>query len=642
MASLEVSRSVPLDNTTPPLPQVAGYIHPEPDMYPRYPFVMKRAIMSRAYISHFVISLAFLIWRLYSMYEDIDEQTAIVKERLLRECREIERVANEFLNLQRIVAERANAATTQFLNYTIQKTVRILIAILDMIIELLISALLIIQSVITCFIQALLTTTLDVLIKFAEQVEKVLEGLLNAGRVVFNGINNGIEKSANFFKNLFRINKPDIDLPSIEKIELPFDIQESLKRARDAIPPYDFVGTKVGELISKPANETISKLNSRADELKVRGDIFRVPSIRNASFCDASLQTQTIDQIADGFKTILIACMALTGFIILLTIAIKIYLVWKRFSKYEARVEAYVADFRRQERRSLNEATVHGLYYGLNRGKVAEVANTFANSVSRTPLGRRRVLWTLDYLFHKPSFICIAVGMFGLLLGFVQLQGLDQLEQQHLPQLVRDMNGTTFAMVGNVNDTLYNNTGYLVETANRGLQRIQDGINRRLFEPAGELAEKVQFGVQAFMNDSSQHVKLSLAVPIFDAFLMDFAKCFLSNPLRGFLKILEIIEGMRVDLPKLDQQLFLLNQTAIDRTAKRVQQVTIGDPVYDEEGHILRYQGGVIPDFIDRWRRRVWREILYSGITLGFGLLIVLQAAIANVYFFFKTRKLRI
>jgi hypothetical protein len=204
------------------------------------------------------------------------------------------------------------------------------------------------------------------------------------------------------------------------------------------------------------------------------------------------------------------------------------------------------------------------------------------------------------------------------------------------------MNGTTFAMVGNVNDTLYNNTGYLVETANRGLQRIQDGINRRLFEPAGELAEKVQFGVQAFMNDSSQHVKLSLAVPIFDAFLMDFAKCFLSNPLRGFLKILEIIEGMRVDLPKLDQQLFLLNQTAIDRTAKRVQQVTIGDPVYDEEGHILRYQGGVIPDFIDRWRRRVWREILYSGITLGFGLLIVLQAAIANVYFFFKTRKLRI
>ena len=598
---------------------------------PRYPFVMRNGLLSRAYVTPFVISLLFLIWRLYLNYAAVDVQTQELRMQIMGECHDVERMTDEFLALQVVIVERANDFYLRFINYTIEKTLRILIGVLDILATVFVQFVTAIQSVVTCLGQAIARVALKALAQQAEKIQDFLQKTVDFGADATNAVAGGLETAINKLKDVFSPQSKNVEIPRVKRIELPFDLKKSLESID--VPKDDVVGEKLQELLMKPVELAKQELDRNIEKFRVHQNLFPVPVGTNVTFCAQVLDFRPLEAMSEAFKVILLVCMGFVVLAILISVAFQCLVIYRRFRWYEQRVERFSQDFHSHPY-AMDQALIHGMYYTLNRGAISDWTRWSAVKMARSKTAGNgsvvRIRWLLDYIFHKPSLMCMFVGLFGVILGSMQLYGIDRIEETYLPQMHDSVNQTAFGLLSQVNLAISERTTNLITEANSNMVKAENEINGAIFQPAADFADRTNRTFVASLHANFDHLRDHLHLGLFADFLEDFSTCFLDLRLEGFLRILKVLESMEIHLPQLEQTMFQLSKDRLEHAGTRMQSSLLGV----QEG--VRWVGGVIPRFLDEWRRRARQEVFFSGLTVAFGCLVLVQGMVGFTYFSFR------
>jgi len=467
--------------------------------------------LSRVPFAIWIFILAYLIYRLYGVGQDIEDQRENFKVVIVDTCFQVQNATTELANLHKTVALRGIQETAEFSNFAADLSLDALRGVSKLAVDLAFLVLQFKTKTARCSALAVIDLGSRAFVENADHVEMFVNEQLNATieglQETFDFFADSINEASSTVQGyidqynsvLLQLQSNDIDLPplnvdfpTVSAPQIPLvsfpnttgwespDYQDLEDQLLELINPLRFINDQI---------DRIQIANLSAQDLVERLGLEEELQYEDLDFCqgiDFAVVDREVDRLVVGVRGSIIA----TAVFMFLLMGVEVAVVVVRYRK--------------------------GKYW--------------------------RPLWCTEalseffrYVWHKPSFLCIALGLLGIILfhslRLGTLAAKDSFEENVVSKvrnfseheiglIVDDVNEISRAFASDINSELdkmelvLNQIVTDMNSAAQELQNVQDEANEALDESVGQTTGFAG----SYLVEGIQCLSVILDLPLEDTF----------------------------------------------------------------------------------------------------------------------------
>lgn len=592
--------------------------------------------LSLTWIATPILSLLFVVFRLFSSISDAQDSGDGAKRVLLSSCNSAQTAATVAASLPRYMAEGTNAGIEKAVNDAIdaaRATMIFSLTALEGIIEFIID---IYRSTFLCFLELAVRGTLSVLISATQEFSTFVTGSLNSLRTSIQGdiasANNVIQSAVSAVNNVIpsflniQLSVPTFDIPSLsglQNVTLPTTFQDSLTKLNSTIPTLDDVRQSLDNLIEAPFNALKQELNDSFSTIRFDKSVLPVPATQQLSFCN-DLDTSVVDElIHDLIKVARIGCFLLLGVAILMIIG-NCFVQWYRWRSLKLTLDRV----REEETTTITGAGPMMELSDRNLLSVASsIENPFASRVAYimtrmfrlSPQKNINIRFFFNYIFYAPALACFLIGFFGLISVQLQLVAIHPIQQHYSAQVATQVNSFAQTITDGVNgDMLAQSTAY-ANSVNAQIDTLQTSVNEGVFGWVNGTIVPLNNTIEAFYQDIQNAVQTVFGGTILEAPMQEFVRCLIGTKVEALENAFTFVqENFQVNVPRVEPTVLMLSNQTVQEATTPIALAAVG-------GESNGNDGGIVGNLVNRYVAALEKERLMFLIFLGLWMLVVLM-----------------
>ncbi|KAG8956681.1 plasma membrane fusion protein prm1 [Tulasnella sp. 424] len=593
--------------------------------------------LSLTWIATPILSLLFVVFRLFSSISDAQDSGDGAKRVLLSSCNSAQTAATVAASLPRYMAEGTNDSIERAVNDAIdaaKATMIFSLTALEGIIEFIID---IYRSTFLCFLELAVRGTLSVLIgatqEFSSFVTSSLDSLrtgiqndiASANNVIQSAVS-GVNKLIPSFLNL-QLSVPTFDIPSLsglQNVTLPTTFQDSLTKLNSSLPTLDDVRQSLDNLIETPFNALKQDLNNSFSQIRFDKSVLPVPATQQLTFCN-DLDTSVVDQlIHDLIKVAKIGCFLLLGVAILMIIG-NCFVQWYRWQSLKATLDRV----REEETTTitgagpmmeLSDRNLMSVASSIENPFAARVAYILTRVLRLSPQKNINIRFFLNYIFYAPALACFLIGFFGLISVQLQLAAVHPIQQHYSAQVATQVNNFAQTIADGVNgDMLAQSTAY-ANSVNGQIDTLQTSVNQGVFGWVNGTIVPLNNTIEAFYQDIQNAVQTVFGGTILESPMQEFIRCLIGTKVEALENAFTFVqENFQVNVPRVDPTVLMLSNSTVQEATTPIALAAVG-------GQDTGDDGGIVGNLVNRYVAALEKERIMFLIFLGLWLLVVFMA----------------
>ncbi|KAJ3271133.1 plasma membrane fusion protein prm1 [Borealophlyctis nickersoniae] len=532
---------------------IESYRREDPDSYTPtdQPYIGLKAKLTRAYATHIVFSILLILSMIFVLSQSLQNHGDQAKQRLESACTAMEVASTALASIPHYSARTVNTATVKTINAMMNQVGHTLAGAVHLLNSLVLYLLRRYQRLLLCVLDTLITAGVNAVSNYADQITSFLNtqlaginGAVNSGLSVVNGKAN---------------------------IQIPRDFVDTLRGLKDKVPTLDDVEAKLGDLISTPFKALEGLIETRMANLSslanVEGFVPVPDQASDIRFCEGHLDVGWVDTVVHALTMCLGIAAGVLILVALLVIAFNALLIIYDHVRFERGVRAYAGILRERglfgngvsgadtvvtdsEARSQARDLIHAASNPTLYAMTLRLTNRFFKS----PTSRTRARWFLDYVSHKPSMICLAAGLLGLIFFGLQIWLIGVVKSGTANIVATEMETSVDKVTDLVTGALYGVAHPYVASLNAKLDGVEVEANDVLFGWLNGTFDAINNTVSTFTTGFTDVLNSALAPvpPLRDA-VMQFTNCLLGSSLESLETIAtDLRTKMHVSLPRVN------------------------------------------------------------------------------------------
>ncbi|KAK6098786.1 plasma membrane fusion protein prm1 [Batrachochytrium dendrobatidis] len=638
------------------------------------PYLGRTAKLSRAYANHIVLALALVLCSLIVLSTYISRDANTAKRVLAQACTGLETATNALALTPRFTAIALNRVTTITMHNAIDQVGRLAHAALILVKQLMLYILFRYQRVILCALQLTVMSATNAVSSHAQQITnflntqlKDISGTLAAG---LNGINSQIQ---NVDSAISKIPSLPFGGPSIPQIgtvglsavsdklnglQLPASFQQTLQGLSASIPTLDDIEAKISGVLSGPFDDVSNKISAALANVKVPDQgIFPVMDpIQPIRFCYGNAYNLGwIDRISEAITVALwYGCLGIVLAMMGVTAFYMFWILWEHrlHEQNVARIQTMLkASGRNEPLADLDEITFsrmntfqhatidsHFTVCGLIAAVQFPVLTAMLGFIYKDPFRyptafQTRLMWSMQYVAHPFSLLCIAFGITGLIVVRFQIYLLRLIVQNIIPLLGQEIIQALDFILGRIASAVDAVVGPFISKVNTDINAIETQVNTVMIGWANDTIATAEVGIETVMtgfNDALNN--LFEAVPGIKTAVISFTTCVIGNHTAMLRSIQNsLANGVVISLPRANASDFSIDASklfmALNVTTQMMNMTT--ETVQNAPRAIFVDQ---LTWMQTEYEKTLWLQMLPFWVALILGLSIVIFAIIALIF----------
>ncbi|KAI8897739.1 hypothetical protein BC833DRAFT_592511 [Globomyces pollinis-pini] len=617
------------------------------------PQLSLKAKLSRSYLNQTTIPLLICLWVLFIISQILDREGVTAKQELQQSCKGIEITANSLASTPMFIANGFNRQMTSIIKGSEKQSIQLIIFTMTLIKKLILYILFRYQRVMECVLFLSLSAGANMVSQSAADVTNFvnvqmadISRELNSG---LDGINSKLKGISDQTSKINVLGKSlDLGISEVLPVrfpgvtdklhmKLPDSLEQSLKNFK--VPTLDELEKKVGDLLSTPFDDLTKKMTNAITakfeesdiKFKKQIDILPVPKpVTSIQFCDTILPTKTVDKVVDALKqgtNYGLICIAIAIFGSLVYYSIFIYF---RHRNDRNRVKIIQEQVRSTSSfpKTNQEMTAKQIYFSVKHPLVYDIVN--GERLKRF-LGKRsiaRLQWFLTYISDPIAWMCILIGIFGIITLKLQLVLIEGAFKKVYPILKDDLQTVTSSIMGKMNSALDNSIGPYLKEMNQQVDLIQESINGIMGDFVNETVEIVDRSIATIFSSFNKEMENILGpVPPLKNALESFGTCVIGNSSWLNSDTTQILKNQtRINISRPGQEDFQLNVSQLMNLTNTVLRFDQLESKSTETATL--YFSNILNNLKSRYESTIRYQIIPFQLSLAIGLSLMVFGAI--------------
>ncbi|KAJ2998791.1 plasma membrane fusion protein prm1 [Globomyces sp. JEL0801] len=617
------------------------------------PQLSLKAKLSRSYLNQTTIPLLICLWVLFIISQILDREGATARQELQQSCKGIEITANSLASTPMFIANGFNRQMTSIIKGSEKQSIQLIIFTMTLIKKLILYILFRYQRVMECVLFLSLSAGANMVSQSAADVTKFvnvqmadISRELNSG---LDGINSKLKGISDQTSKINVLGKSlDLGISEVLPVrfpgvtdklhmKLPDSLEQSLKNFK--VPTLDELEKKVGDLLSTPFDDLTKKMTNAITvkfeesdiKFKKQIDILPVPKpVTSIQFCDTILPTKTVDKVVDALKqgtNYGLICIAIAIFGSLVYYSIFIYF---RHRNDRNRVKIIQEQVRSTSSfpKTNQEMTAKQIYFSVKHPLVYDIVN--GERLKRF-LGKRsiaRLQWFLTYISDPIAWMCILIGIFGIITLKLQLVLIEGAFKKVYPILKDDLQTVTSSIMGKMNSALDNSIGPYLKEMNQQVDLIQESINGIMGDFVNETVEIVDRSIATIFSSFNKEMENILGpVPPLKNALESFGTCVIGNSSWLNSDTIQILKNQtRINISRPGQEDFQLSVSQLMNLTNTILRFDQLESKSTETATL--YFSNILNNLKSRYESTIRYQIIPFQLSLVIGLSLIVFGAI--------------
>ncbi|KAJ3042846.1 plasma membrane fusion protein prm1 [Rhizophlyctis rosea] len=575
-------RTQPTRTPSPPS-DTPSHTPPETDHLSPYPSL--RAQLTRAYASNLTASLVLTLTTLFLLLGSLSNVADSTKSRLSSSCTALEATSTSVVSLPHYSAIALNNATRNGIESVVRHISNGLVGAVELLRFLVLFILRRYQRLLLCVLDTLVQAALGAVSQYADQVVSFVNTQLASIESALNDGLNALDKAGASLVGLFGQSGNTFTLPGVQdklNFQIPHDFVDTLQGLKNKVPTLDEVEKKISDIVSTPfiMLENLIEGSMNASNI-IDPTRFQIaaPQPTIVKFCADKLDLTWVDKVQEALTIFLIIGAVLLIIAFILAVIFNAYMIRRTHTRFESHVQQTARliqtanttttiilttdDCEHQARERLHAA--------LNP-MTTRINTTLTRRIKSRP-NKSLATWFLNYTSHRPSLLCLIMGLTGLIAIALQLALLSHAQASLVPQLATDLHQTALDVSSAVHQSIVDATHPYVVEINTKIDDTEGEINDKLFGWVNGTFDAINNTISTFTNGFNEVLNDTLSdVPVLRDAVRTFGMCIMGNTLESLAEAANALRTrLSVHIPRVDDSSIVnLNSTDVDALLGRV------------------------------------------------------------------------
>ncbi|KAJ3057049.1 plasma membrane fusion protein prm1 [Rhizophlyctis rosea] len=580
------SRTRPVASTPPPSSPAADS-----------PYPSLRALLTRAYASNFTASLILVLTTLFLLLQSLSGLSVTTKARLTSSCASLEAASTAVASIPHYSAKAFNELTVETADSLVRHLSGALVGAVELLRFLVIFLLRRWQRLLLCLIDMIIQAGVNTISMYAEQITAFLntqlasiQSALSDGLRTLEGTSRDLLSK---IPNIFNPNGGSFTMPTVSdklNFQIPQDFVDKLKNLKTKVPTLELVEAKITDVISVPFVKLEDLIKGNINSAKLVDPArFQIaaPEPKMVHFCAEKMDLSWVDKMQKALQTSLTIGAVLLILLFILAVIANAYLIRRQYHRFEEHVQATgrLIQTSSTTTRILTESDSESLA----REQLHAAVNPFTHRITTKLTGRirssrhkTRTQWFLHYVSHRPSMMCLVMGLTGLITIGIQLALLSRAQQSVIPTLAEDLHATGIQVATAVHGAMVDASHPYVMELNTSIDQTERDINDHMFGWVNGTIEAISNTLSTFTNGFNDVVELALSdvPPLRDA-VIGFGNCLLGGTVESMQEAANALRNrLSVHFPRVnDSAIVNIQPGDVDAILARVATVSDGGQV---------------------------------------------------------------
>ena len=525
------------------------------------PYLGLRARLSQIWINRWTVLLFLVLVRVLIAITGLHNDLDSAKTQALSACTGVESMGTAMASMPHYMSKGVNELTAAGVEKAVHGLMSMLFMTITGVEELVVFYINMLTSTYLCLITLVVSGSLHVALKVAEDVTHFLNTTLgDIGKDIHKGID-GFQNDLSKFTGALNsipeafgghgaIPKLNIDgsLDALDHVQLPGDIDQGLHKLNDSIPNFAEVQNFTNTAIRLPFEEVKKLINQSLPTFQMNRSLFPVPQKEQLTFCSDNNGIgsffEHLAEIANVARRIFI------GVLVVLAILACIPMAYREIRRY-----------RTQQKRAklVGEKSYDPMdvVYLVSRPYTSSAgikAATPFKSAKRQLLTR----WVVAYATSTPALLVLSLGITGLLACLCQYILLKSVEKA-VPELSNEL--SDFA--GKVVTTLNNASEAWAVGTNKIISSTNNDINHNIFGWVNTTTGAMNHTLNVFVDTMTTALNKTFGGTVLQDPVNELLNCLVGLKVAGIEKGLTwVSDHAHVDFPLLANDTFSLGAAA--------------------------------------------------------------------------------
>lgn len=597
---------------------------------PSYPFIGLMAKLSRSYNTYAVLALLLMAFHLYTSLEIINDLINNGKERILSSCFELEALGDEIVIVPFSIATFINKTYATVGDVFSVNFLQFMMNVTNIFGEVLLFILKTYASVTLCVVKFIVDAAEALLLSQVVLIQKFIDGSIGTTRSIVNGAESGLETVVNGlekadFLHIIPHSNQQISLTRLDQLPVQFNLTRTLMNIQ--LPSGQSLENLFSSFFLLPFNITAkafidSPIISHPDATLI---FMSAPSPLN--FC-TKLDLEVMDQIKKYLFYVVYVLLGLIGCSILVFVGWESYLLTRHQTIFNSCAGEALSSTDFNHSTPLHLGTLNHIHFNLNSPWLSFYGKWFVSRITRDSQRQIRLRWLIDYCYHPPSFICILVGVYALVVSGAMLTAVDVVQSRYFPAMASTIQTFSAVITTDINQSINASSRGFIQGTNSAINVVEIGMNTVLNSPLNRTSEYVEALSVAIVNGTYKFMVETLKFDVLGVAFDEFYECLVASKLEMEHRLFDILHKIKVTLPRFKDTFFDISPQRVERMANKFSKNILGHVTAQH-----RYSNGILSNITDALERHARKEQAFGLFSLAFGLMVMAQGMVSFLFF---------
>ncbi|KAH6589330.1 hypothetical protein BASA61_005660 [Batrachochytrium salamandrivorans] len=568
--------------------------HPPPRHTHLMPYLGRTAKLSRSYANHIVLALALVLCTLIILSNGISRDTGTAKNLLVQACTGLETATNSLALAPRFTAITFNRVITAMISDSLNQAARLAGAILSLVKQLILYMLFRYQRVMLCVLQLGILSATNAVSTHAQQITEFLNTQLH-----------DISDSSGLSSASDKLNA----------LKLPSSFQQTLQGLSSSVPTLDDIEAKISAALSRPFDDLSG--SSRHSATGYQG-VQHWGSPCHGTYPAHSLLLCLHEQNVLRLQTMLSTSSGLKGNDVDWSL-----IGTERDPTLRSNPDKFVL-------RSLITAVQFPVLAAL----FGWICRCMSRKHQLYPLttAQIRIMWTMLYVAHPFSLMCIVFGATGLVVVRFQIYLVGLIIRYIVPLLGHEVIQALDSVITRIAGSIDAVVGPYITEVNTDINNVETQINSVLVGWANDTLRETEAGIDTVMAGFNEALHTVFgAVPGVQSAVVAFTTCVIGNH-SAFIHNIQstFTNGVLVTLPRANASDFAMDTPKLMMAMKLTSQAM----------NLSTDASGSVPSVLffeqltwmqTEYEKTLWLQMLPFWVALGFGVSLIVIAILTIV-----------
>ncbi|UZJ57166.1 hypothetical protein CBS101457_006486 [Exobasidium rhododendri] len=600
------------------------------------PWLGLKARLFLSLISYGVVSLIFVGTRLLISGSQINAEVQRSNDTLWSACRGTEQAASTLASFPHLLADNFNSITKRNVDDTVQGLGKVLLLSITAIEELLVFLVDMYRSLFLCVLQFVVQASLSLLISAVSLFAGAVHDAAQAAQAIIQGsvdaINATLSTALGGINDILKIvgqsvaipTVPQPDLSALSNVTIPNTLQDSLLQLNSSLPTLADLKARIDDLIQTPFESLKLQVNTTINNFSFNQSTLPVPEMQSISYCNASLDTQPLNDLANDLKKVEyigVGLLIFVGLVFLTFNLLREWYSWRSLNTHVARTRQAFERSREQEKEQIL-ITDRGLMSLLQLSTHPLLADWGLKAAERMGIrsrsGKTCLRWWLAWISHPVGIILLIMGSIGLLSVELQIFAVNRIGDYYQDRFEHMLDSSVVGLQERLDATMQDLSFDYANKSNTAILQAQDDLNDHLFQWVNTTTSTMNDTLIEFMDGIATAINDTFAnTPLYSP-VQSFVDCIIGQKVTGIERALSWMQvNARASFSTVPADLLMVSPNATQALIKPVQDSALGSH-------------GILSNLIGTYTRALEKEkVMFFIMLLLYLLLFIVGTLIA-------------